>query len=658
LTSKNPFLAAALLSLAVIGVAFWLISPAIVQSNSGIGVPGVPDDWSNHHLVFSHPGSFSDAVRSGSLQNWYRLVTEPRFTMQQLRRTRVVGRPDPVRLPKLEVGNDWTMSLGSGGKVGAGQFPAKYTFLINSAPSCAGDYVVYNTGLAGSSTQASVVAFNNLYGTTCSTPVPNIYWAYNTGGTAATSPIISPNGNEVAFVETVGTTANLVVLRFANSGGTVSSPASINSVANGSYSHCIAPCYTTIPFSGGANDTNSPPFYIYDGSDVMYAGDNNGLLHKFTGVFAGTPAESTSNGWPVTVSSGNILTGAVYEPGSTLLFVGSSSANLYSVTTTGASSQTVVASGTLGVGTGVVAPPLVDSTPAAAKVYAIVGDDNTGSETCGGGATGPCNGLYQFATNFAGGTTGIKEILGQGAAATTVYAGSFDNVHYTGNGTTGNLYVCGTESPGNHPRLWQIPMNATFNAAVHIYNTPASGAASCSPVTEILGTKLLTTLTTAITTTTQTAITVASTGTATDDYIQVDSEIMQITAGGGTTNLTVTRGQLGTTAATHANGATVDDIQDWIFLGVSANGIAATGCTAGSACLYNFLITAAGTSGTATAGLAVSGGSSGTIVDNTSTTTGASQIYFSSLTNGTCVGNGTTGNGTGGCATQAPQSGP
>ncbi|HYB76655.1 MAG TPA: hypothetical protein VEE85_00510, partial [Candidatus Bathyarchaeia archaeon] len=65
--------------------------------------------------------------------------------------------------------------------------------------------------------------------------------------------------------------------------------------------------------------------------------------------------------------------------------------------------------------------------------------------------------------------------------------------------------------------------------------------------------------------------------------------LMHITAGGGTTNLTVTRGQLGTTAATHANGATVDDIQDWIFLGVSANGIAATGCTAGSACLYNFL---------------------------------------------------------------------
>ena len=34
--------------------------------------------------------------------------------------------------------------------------------------------------------------------------------------------------------------------------------------------------------------------------------------------------------------------------------------------------------------------------------------------------------------------------------------------------------------------------------------------------------------------------------------MQVDSEIMQIAAGGGTTNLTVTRGQLGTTAASQA----------------------------------------------------------------------------------------------------------
>jgi hypothetical protein len=104
------------------------------------------------------------------------------------------------------------------------------------------------------------------------------------------------------------------------------------------------------------------------------------------------------------------------------------------------------------------------------------------------------------------------------------------------------------------------------------------------------------------------------------------------------------------------SGGTTDD---YIFLSVSANGNS-TACT--GACLYNFLVSTNGTSTTvpaaATAGLAVTGGSSGIIMDNISTTSGASQIYFSSLSNETCAGNGTTGGGTGGCAVQASQAAP
>jgi hypothetical protein len=58
----------------------------------------------------------------------------------------------------------------------------------------------------------------------------------------------------------------------------------------------------------------------------------------------------------------------------------------------------------------------------------------------------------------------------------------------------------------------------------------------------------------------QTTASVAS-GTAivNNDYIQINTEILQVTAGGGTTTLTVTRGQLGTAAAAHTNGSTVTD---------------------------------------------------------------------------------------------------
>jgi hypothetical protein len=63
-----------------------------------------------------------------------------------------------------------------------------------------------------------------------------------------------------------------------------------------------------------------------------------------------------------------------------------------------------------------------------------------------------------------------------------------------------------------------------------------------------------------ISSTSSTSITVASAAAfpgSGNFNIQVDSEVMTVTAGQGTTTWTVTRGVNGSTAATHANGATV-----------------------------------------------------------------------------------------------------
>ena len=69
-----------------------------------------------------------------------------------------------------------------------------------------------------------------------------------------------------------------------------------------------------------------------------------------------------------------------------------------------------------------------------------------------------------------------------------------------------------------------------------------------------------TTLAAAISSTSTTSCTVASAtgfpGSGTY-YVQIDSEVIGITAGQGTTSWTITRGQNGSTAATHASGATV-----------------------------------------------------------------------------------------------------
>jgi hypothetical protein len=58
-----------------------------------------------------------------------------------------------------------------------------------------------------------------------------------------------------------------------------------------------------------------------------------------------------------------------------------------------------------------------------------------------------------------------------------------------------------------------------------------------------------------------TSITVASGAEITNnDFVTIDSETMQVTSGGGTTTLTVTRGAQSTSVATHADGATVTNI--------------------------------------------------------------------------------------------------
>jgi len=617
---------------------------------------GLPNDWSHHHLVFSNPGTEQDAIQNGTYDDWLRIVNNPRYIMQQLKQrspaqgpaAEYVARmnemaraqeaaaseeliapefrdpilpvpPKPVRPPKAKIHRDWSMDLGNfSTAMAGGQYPAEFSFSNNSA-SCT-DFVVYTTGLAGSSSQATVVAYNNIYTTTCSGNVPSIYWAYNTGGTATLSPIISGNGSELAYIQTSGSVASLVLLKTASSGGTVGAPASITSVANSSYYNCTAPCYTTITLNGNPNDTNSSPFYDYP-DDTIYVGDNSGKLHKFTPVFTGTPAEVTTpgSGWPITVSPYK-LTSPVYDSGTSgNIFVADSGGYLYSYAASNAthemtSSRLTYASGTVGIVDG----PLVDSVTE--YVYVFVGDDANTSNGHACGSTTGCSGVFQFAASntttgtgactasnphtWSGTNCGLESYFGVGSTTTpTIYDGSFDQIYYSGTGTTGELWTCAQQA-SSEPLLAYTSMSAfvpsgdIYGAATPAISALTSAAATCSPVTEIYGTA----------------------GT-THDYI-----FLSVTNDGNQT-------------------------------GTACHGTGATG-----ACLYNFLVSANGTSttvpGAATAGLAVTGGTSGIVIDNTSTSSGASQIYFSSLSNQACAGNGTTGNGTGGCAVQASQAAP
>ena len=99
----------------------------------------------------------------------------------------------------------------------------------------------------------------------------------------------------------------------------------------------------------------------------------------------------------------------------------------------------------------------------------------------------------------------------------------------------------------------------------------------------------------------------------------------------------------------------MQDIQDWIFLSVSAGGDN-TGCT--GACLYNYSTTTGTAPANSIAGIGRRGGTSGVVIDNSVTGAGGSQIYYSTLATQACTGNGTTGSGTQVCAVQTSQSNP
>lgn len=456
------------------------------------GNSGYPEDWTHHHVVFSNPGTLQDASGSGSFDSWYKVVTDPRYIFQQYKRgehrrfERDKDSDDDRRKrkdkaqPTDPLGRDWSASLGGAG-VAPDVFPAKWQFSVTNTPSCS-DYVVFPVDKAGvSGSQPNIVGYQNLYvnagGTgVCTGTTPTVLFSYFVGtGTVQTSPVLGGSADQVAYVESIAGGSKFHVLKGAGTGasnGTIVAP-----VAPGTGNSATD---VALIINGNVSVTRSSPFYLY-GQDVAFVGDDSGKLHKFTPVFNGPPAEVTTGGWPVTVSSqvGKILTGPVYDFATNVIFVGDSQGYLYSVNAT----NVVTQSGQLGSGTGIVTPPIVD--PVAKSVYVLVGDN----------AGGTASTVYVFnlsTGNISSGGTGTNVTVGTNSATIPLYGGTFDNIYYTsanGQQPAGNLYVCG--NTGGNPTLYQIPI--TYSSGPHL-GTAVTGPVlaesnvACSPLTEFFNT--------------------------------------------------------------------------------------------------------------------------------------------------------------------------
>ena len=474
----------------------------------------LPYDWSHRHVVFSSPASLSQA---------WTLQQEPRY-WQQIMRSNAAARSrnnltattitedgvlgESGRRPKKSpIHRDWAESLGPGASTGNStysQFPAKFTFDISSASESCADYVVFPTnvpGVTGTSEavpgQATVIAYQNLYAGTpigpCGT-APTVAWAYNTNAAGDTtgvvngSPALSLDGTKVAFVESKAGGSVLHLLQYALgdgldvNGATVVAPPT-NLLTSGGWNSCPtdgSSCMISLTFTT-ATVSSSSPFYHF-ATDELYVGDDNGVLHKFDGVFDGTPTEVTT-GWPITVDAGAILNPPIFDTVVNNAYVTDSSGRLSFVRDVGSTSGSCSAgnppclgSTSLLVGGGdpIIDAPMAD--PSTGKVFAFVGNDGGGHAV-----------VVQSNTDLSGSVT-----ISVGAAGAPLHIGAFDNTYLTSSpgSISGSMYVCGKGSV-DRPTLRRIGFDSsgTINAnspdSLQTLQVGGTAGVQCSPVTEI-----------------------------------------------------------------------------------------------------------------------------------------------------------------------------
>jgi hypothetical protein len=529
---------------------------------------------------------------SGHVEDWLRIVTNPRYQLQQIKRNAAsvgqvtdsplglagLGPDDPAlpiskgeRVRRKPLHGDWTVMLSGGGNasVATDMFAAKYTFAPIGTPDCINDFVVFPVNASGNSgNQANILGVNNLYSGTCTGTVPTVLFSYFVGtGKTQTSLALSLDGTKVAFIESAANASNFHVLtldKSGNSGCPSSSPCNgtaFNSPATpGTRNSAVD---TKITMSGGVSVTRSSPFVDYS-HDVAYVGDDTGKLHKFTAVFTGTPAEVTTSPWPFTVANGVILAGPAFDSGASQnIFIGGSDGKLYCVTSAGTACSTP----SITVGTGAILDaPIIDIT--AQTVFAA--------------ANNSTNAVLTQATTKLGAQ--VNATMGtSGATPTNLYDGAFDNAYFT-NISTGHMYFCGNLTSAATPTLWRVGFDTsppTMNSlndgnSFQLVTTGSIGSAvNCTPLTEVFNTA---------------------------------------------------------------------QNQDYLFLGVTDHGFqgsAGPNC-ANHTCIISFALPTDG-SFPATANATMAGGAlgshgiSGIIIDNVAGAQGASQVYFGNLQNQTGV---------------------
>jgi hypothetical protein len=472
-------------------------------------------DWTTRHALYTQTGTARalEAARIDprALSRW-REVEQREFALRQPFRFFAPRLRNPPRRFPLREGNalrrDWSISLGTAGTANS-MYPAKFSFDTTATPSCTNDFVVFPVNAAGSAAQPNIVAFNNLYSGNAGTTgicdgraTPNghsdtktsatVLWSYNVqavagGAPVPGSPVLSLDGQKVAFVESGGGAGHFHVLAWKSGDGqnanlqTVATPASIVGFTNPNAPAAGSGTASETPF-GSALDTLSSPYVDY-ANDTAYVGNDAGVLFRIKNVFCtlgscGNAAPSLDTTWgpggAITVCAGK-LTAPVLDFINLKLYVGCSDGKLYAISQSGAITSLVVGDGvaakTFG---GIVDPPLVDGVNG--FVYAVSG-------SAGNGANGV---LVQAKADFS---SSVAVPIGAGNRC-NIHSPMVNNAYFTNpgganaliyiGGVTGNVGPCtAAGATGGSAVLY----GASFNAS-GVLNTgaPAHFLVSANPV--------------------------------------------------------------------------------------------------------------------------------------------------------------------------------
>lgn len=395
--------------------------------------------------------------------------------------------------------NLWSAQTGITATANAGNVTFSRTTGGNSATIPITDVLGnYTVGAAADGTgapgQPTIVAFNQLYqgvdacnGTwnaNGAVKAPNVMWSYNTGDgyITETSPVLSyyDDGKQVAFLQRSGDSLELVLLKWQAGQGVPGAPVAPTAVTAAAYQAARSGTSTAmhkITLNGTSNTgsviTYSAPYVDY-ANDTLWVGDGNGRLHKFTGVFQGTPTEVTTGGFPAQViagaNNGIKLSPPVEVEGQ--VYVGSQSGGagiggkLHRVN---AATGAVVDSVKLANDntTGIRAPIIATFAPTASggSLFAFLFNDGTAGDgsTCTIAADNndACRVVARFTPGFAADANPTQRAyVGRGNnAISTLYNGAFDDAYFTSVDGTGNMYIIGGDVVDTFiPTLWKIPI--------------------------------------------------------------------------------------------------------------------------------------------------------------------------------------------------------